>query len=69
MDIDQTLVALTHLPVEQRLRVVATVWDSLSAEEPIELSPAQQQEIDRRVAAHEADPSSALTWDEVRDRV
>jgi len=33
------------------------------------LTEAQRDEIDRRMADHERDPSSARTWDDVRARL
>ena len=69
MDIQQTLSELTALPVPDRLHVLETLWDSIDAETPVELSPAEQSEINRRLDAHEANPDELLTWDQVLDQL
>jgi putative addiction module component (TIGR02574 family) len=33
------------------------------------LSQARREEIERRLAAHDAAPENALTWEEVLDRL
>lgn len=69
MNLDQTILDLTALPIGDRLRVVHAIWDSLP--EDIDLRPdaSQQAELDRRLAAHRADPSTAITHEEILRRV
>lgn len=67
MNIQQTISELTALPVAQRLRVVETVWNSISSEAPVAVSPEDRLEIERRLDAHEAHPDELLTWDQVLD--
>jgi len=59
------------LSVSERIQLVEDIWDSIAAEasETIELSQAQKDELHRRVAAHRADPSTAVPWEEVRSRL
>jgi putative addiction module component (TIGR02574 family) len=38
----------------------------VDAPEVLELTDAQREELDRRVAAHRADPSSAIPWETLR---
>jgi putative addiction module component, TIGR02574 family len=47
------------------------IWDSIAAEAPetLGLSHAQKAELNRRVAAHHADPSSAISWEQVRAKL
>ena len=58
---------LFKLSVEDRLQLVQDLWDSIAADSakvrPI--SKELGEELDRRIAEHEADPSSALDYDEV----
>jgi len=68
-DIAQTLTELTALPIHDRLRVVESLWDSIPADSPVEISPEQRAELQRRIAAHERSPERLLTWDEVLDRL
>jgi putative addiction module component (TIGR02574 family) len=69
MDIRQTLADLTSLPVHERLRVAERLWDSIPADSPVELSPEQRAELQRRIAAHEETPELLLTWKEVLERL
>jgi putative addiction module component (TIGR02574 family) len=47
-------------------------WNSLTEAEQeasFVLTDEQKAELDRRIAQHEADPSSAVPWEEVRQRL
>jgi putative addiction module component (TIGR02574 family) len=56
-----------HLSIEDRLALIEAIWDSISAHpEQIPLTEAQQQELDRRLEAHSADPTKVTPWDVVR---
>lgn len=59
------------LSVSERIQLVEDIWDSIVAEasETIELSKAQKDELNRRVAEHRADPSTAVPWEQVRARL
>ncbi|MEQ8788250.1 MAG: addiction module protein [Pirellulaceae bacterium] len=65
MDIEQAINELSTLPVVERLHLIHSLWDSIPPTAPIELTPAQRQEIQRRIAEHEADPSTALTREQL----
>lgn len=69
MDLNQTLTELAALPVADRLRVVESLWNSMDAEAPVAISPQQRTELDRRIAAHEANPDELLSWDQILDRL
>ncbi len=69
MNINQALSELTSLPVSDRLRVVESLWDSIESDAPVSLSPEQRAELNRRIAAHEANPNELLSWDQVLDRL
>ncbi|MCI0749102.1 MAG: addiction module protein [Nevskiales bacterium] len=58
------------LPVQERIRLVEAIWDSV-AEQPdrIELAPWQAEELDRRFAAYQANPSDGIPWIEVKRRI
>jgi putative addiction module component (TIGR02574 family) len=56
------------LSIPERLRLVEEIWDSIAEDtESLSLSPEQRAELDRRWADHEADPSSAIPWERVRN--
>ena len=55
------------LRVEERIRCVEEIWDSIVADQrSLKLSDAQRQELDRRLAAHEADPDAVVDWEVIK---
>ncbi len=56
------------LSVAERIQLAEDIWDSIAAENPeaAALTPLQLQEIQVRLDAHDQDPSSAVSWDQVR---
>jgi len=47
---------LRKLPLNERLRLVEDLWDSIAADQQaLVLTPEQQTELDRRLDAYEAD--------------
>lgn len=48
--------ALRELPIEQRMRLVEDLWDSIAADQrALPLTDWQRTELDRRLDAYEAD--------------
>ncbi|HEY8697772.1 MAG TPA: addiction module protein [Rhizomicrobium sp.] len=65
------LAELFKLSVEERLQLVEDLWDSIAADTD-NLPPLSQDqivEIERRLAEHEKDPSTALEWENVREEL
>jgi putative addiction module component (TIGR02574 family) len=61
---------LLELPADERLQLVEAIWDSLvEVPEAIPVSDAVREELDRRLAAYYADPSSARPWEEIREEL
>jgi putative addiction module component (TIGR02574 family) len=62
---------LFKLSIAERIQLVEDLWDSIAAESQNlpPLTEAQCAEIDRRYAEHEKDPSTALDWNTVRERL
>jgi putative addiction module component (TIGR02574 family) len=57
---------LDRLTVAERIELVAAIWDSIAADvERAPLTDAQKQEVDRRLAAHRANPQAAIPWEQV----
>jgi putative addiction module component (TIGR02574 family) len=57
---------LDQLSVEDRLTLAQQLWDSIAEEvNRLPLTPAQQREIDRRLAAHRMNPQAAIPWEQV----
>ena len=47
-------------PVRTRLRLIDDIWESIESNaEALPLTQAQRVELDRRLAAHRADPEAA----------
>lgn len=68
MSID--LAHLRDLPVADKLRIVAQLWDDIAASpDPVIMPPDILQEASRRSAELQADPSIALDDDELWRRV
>ncbi len=57
------------LPISERIELVEDIWDSIADETSggVALSLAQRDELNRRFAAHEADPGSSIPWSQVRE--
>jgi len=69
MDIQQTLADLSALPIDDRLRLVQLLWDSIPADAEMTVSDNQQIELNRRIAAHDADPDSAISREDLERRL
>ncbi len=58
------------LSVAERILLVEEIWDSIAAESVnIPLTEAQKQDVERRLAAYEANPKDGSTWEEVKARL
>jgi putative addiction module component (TIGR02574 family) len=70
MDLSATLAEINTLPVSDRIRLVQAIWDAIPEEESApDLTPEQEAELDRRLAELRADPSIAVTWDDIKSRL
>jgi putative addiction module component (TIGR02574 family) len=50
---------IRSLPVEERLRIVEDIWESIRTDaDVLPLTSAQRDELERRLAAHRADPNA-----------
>ena len=55
------------LTVAERIVLVEEIWDSIAEDSGcFELTESQKNEIDRRLASFQANPSQGRTWDEIR---
>jgi len=63
---DTDIAEILRLPIEERLRLVELIWESIAADpSAIPLGEAQRQVVDERLAEHASDPDDLLTRDEV----
>jgi putative addiction module component (TIGR02574 family) len=70
MDMAAVLREIDSWPVEVRIQFVQTVWDRIvdtGAEPP--LTEGQRAELDRRLAALQADPDEVVTCEEILEQV
>ena len=61
---------IDRLGVAERILLAEAIWDSVAAEgDAFALTPAQDEDLRRRVAAYEADPGTGSSWDDVKARL
>ncbi len=61
---------LLNLPVEERLRLVEDLWDSIAeVPEAIELTETQRGELDERLERYRLDPQAGSPWQDVKARI
>lgn len=61
---------LRALPLEKRLEIIEALWETVESECGSEgVSEEFADELDRRYQEHVADPSSSLSWEEVRAEI
>jgi putative addiction module component (TIGR02574 family) len=57
---------IDRMSFDERLALVEAIWDSLAAQTAaVPLTDAQKAEVDRRWAAHQANPQAAIPWEQV----
>ena len=67
MNIPATIAEIASLPLEDRIRIVQAIWDTIAAEpEHPGLTDAQKKDLDRRVAELDANPENVRAWEAIR---
>jgi putative addiction module component, TIGR02574 family len=62
-----TSMHLKDLPLSERIQLVEDLWDSIAEETPaLDLSAEARAELHRRLAEHQANPSSSIPWEQAR---
>ena len=56
---------ITRLSPDERLTLIAQLWDSLD-DDQVPLTAAQQAELERRLATLEHDRSESVTWEALK---
>lgn len=63
---DMDVAEILKLPVEERLRLVELIWESLAADPSgVPLGDAHRAVIDERLAEHDCTPDDVVSRDEV----
>jgi len=58
---------IERLSVEEKLELMQEIWESISSEtDRTHLTEPQREELERRLAEHEADPGDVVAWEEVK---
>ncbi|HZU38377.1 MAG TPA: addiction module protein [Gemmataceae bacterium] len=59
-----------RLSVEEKLALIAALWDSM-ADHPasIPLPDSQLKELERRIEAQRSDPQPGQTWEEIKREI
>ena len=58
---------IDRLSVDDRIILVQAIWDSIAPQYPPPLlDQSQQRELERRLEAHEADPSDVVPWEQIQ---
>ena len=70
MSVTMRDLGIDKLADADRIALALEIWESLDDRRPsAALSPAQVEELARRDAELDADPGSALTWEQIRAEV
>ena len=63
---DTDVAEILKLPIEERMRLVELIWESLAADpSTLPLSDAHRAVLDERLAEHERNPDDVATRDEI----
>jgi len=61
---------LFKLSPAERLELVEEIWDSIADDaEALSLTNEQREDLERRLAEADADPTGGSPWEEVRERI
>lgn len=63
-------VAIKQLSIPERLDLISELWDSIpNSLEKLPIPEWHREELERRLVAADADPSAAIPWEQVRQRL
>jgi putative addiction module component (TIGR02574 family) len=60
---------LMKLTPAERVDLVQDLWDSIAQQDMPPLSAEEMDELKRRLEEHRRDPSTAITWEELKTRL
>lgn len=61
---------ILQLSVEERIRLVEAIWDSIAATpEEVDITEAQKEELDRRMEAYRQNPGRGVSWQQVQEDI
>jgi putative addiction module component (TIGR02574 family) len=57
---------LMKLTTQERIELVQDLWDSIGSDAFPPLTGEEMDELERRLEEHRRDPSTAITWEELK---
>jgi len=54
---------------EERLQLLDDIWDTLTPVDKGAIPESHQEELARRIADADADPTAGIPWEEARERL
>lgn len=60
---------LMKLTPAERIELAQDLWDSIAQHELPPLTDDEKEELDRDLEEHRRDPSTAITWEELKARL
>lgn len=61
------LEAILKLDVDERIRIVQLIWDSIAdSPDSVPLTDAEKETIEKLVAEDDADPAAVMSWPEAK---
>lgn len=59
-----------ELSISERIQLAEDIWDSIAANpQPLTLTPAQRDELDRRLHDYREHPETGSPWEQVKNRI
>jgi putative addiction module component (TIGR02574 family) len=67
MPVSITELGIDQMSIEDRLKLVQAIWDSIAAtKDRPPISDGLRAELDRRLAEHRANPDDVVPWEQVK---
>jgi putative addiction module component (TIGR02574 family) len=70
MAISLKSLGIEQLDIDDRLALIEELWDSIAEDSAdVPLTDAQREELNRRIAGHEANPDDVVSWEDVKKSI
>ncbi len=60
---------IDRLDARQRIELIQLIWDTIPPEQPHPVTDEWARELDRRLAAADANPTASQPWESVKARI
>jgi putative addiction module component (TIGR02574 family) len=62
-----TALGIDQMTVDEQIALAEAIWDNIAATpDRFALTDSRKQELERRLAAHQADPSKVRPWEVIK---